>query len=291
LGSAEIGQKFLDFRFGDAALGWKYRARRTQQGAVIYCAFEGQSGIEARVEAFWQKQLAEDHDDIPFYVEPVTLNLVREHRELIKATKATLGDTMPVVVVLDTLNRSLQGSESSDEDMTAYIRAADAIREAFNCAIIIVHHCGIDGTRPRGHTSLTGACDTQLSVKRDRSDNVIVELECAKDGPQGDRIANRLEPITVGTDEDGEAITSCVIMPVEINATTDVTGPRLSRNQQTMFSILHDAGERGLSKDEWNNRAREAGIGSKRKADLYDIRTALKSKGVVRQCGDRWNVC
>ena len=271
-GPPKSGKSFWTFDFAmHVALGWKYRARRTQQGVVIYCAFEGQSGIEARVEAFRQEHLAEDHDDIPFYLEPVNLNLVREHGELIKAVKATLGDTMPVVVVLDTLNRSLQGSETSDEDMTAYVRAADAIRENFNCAVIIVHHCGIDGTRPRGHTSLTGACDAQLSVKRDRSDNVIVELECAKDGPQGDRIASRLEPINVGVDEDGEAITSCVIMPVEIDDNADATGPRLSRNQQTMFSNLHDAGQHGLSTGEWNNHAREAGIGTKRKADLYDI--------------------
>ena len=59
----------------------------------------------------------------------------------------------------------------------------------------------------------------------------------------GKRIASRLEPITAGTDEDGEPITSCVIVPVEIDGTADVTGPRLSRNQQTMFSILHDAGD------------------------------------------------
>jgi hypothetical protein len=291
-GPPKSGKSFWTFDLVmHVALGWKYRARRTQEGAVIYCAFEGQSGIEARVEAFRQKHLAEDHDDIPFYVEPITLNLVREHRELIAAIKASLGDPIPAVVVLDTLNRSLQGSESSDEDMTAYVRAADAIREAFNCVVIIVHHCGIDGTRPRGHTSLTGACDAQLSVKRDHSDNVIVKLECAKDGPQGERIASRLEAITVGTDEDGEAITSCVIVPVEINDSVDGTGPRLSRNQQTMFSILRDAGEYGLSTGEWNSRAREAGIGSKRKADLYDIRAALKSKGLVREYGERWNVC
>jgi hypothetical protein len=28
------------------------------------------------------------------------------------------------------------------------------IRNAFGCAVIVVHHCGIDATRPRGHTSL-----------------------------------------------------------------------------------------------------------------------------------------
>src|SRR5262249_9392477 len=60
-------------------------------------------------------------------------------------------------------NRSLAGSESSDEDMTAYLNAADAISEAFGCVIIIVHHCGVDGTRPRGHTSVTGTADVQLA--------------------------------------------------------------------------------------------------------------------------------
>ena len=138
-GPPKSGKSFWTFDLAmHVALGWKYRARRTQQGVVIYCAFEGQSGIEARVEAFRQEHLAEDHDDIPFYVEPVNLNLVREHGELIKAVKATLGDTMPVVVVLDTFNRSLQGSESSDEDMTAYVRAADAIREIFQ---LRRYHC------------------------------------------------------------------------------------------------------------------------------------------------------
>ena len=94
----------------------------------------------------------------------MTIDLVKEHEELIAAIRTI--DPPPVAVVLDTLNRSLNGSESSDEDMSAYVRAADAIRETFDCAVLIVHHCGIK-LRPRGHTSLTGAADAQLAVKRD----------------------------------------------------------------------------------------------------------------------------
>jgi len=26
----------------------------------------------------------------------------------------------------------------------------------------VIHHCGINGDRPRGHTSLTGAADAQI---------------------------------------------------------------------------------------------------------------------------------
>ena len=42
------------------ALGWEYRGRRVHQGPVVYCCFEGQTGIRARVEAFRQKFLGED---------------------------------------------------------------------------------------------------------------------------------------------------------------------------------------------------------------------------------------
>jgi len=95
------------------ALGWEYRGRRVHQGPVVYCCFEGQTGIRARVEAFRQKFLGEDSEGVPFFLQPVTIDLVREHEELIAAIRAI--DSPPVAVVLDTLNRS-----SSDTDMSNY---------------------------------------------------------------------------------------------------------------------------------------------------------------------------
>jgi RecA-family ATPase len=140
-------------------------------------------------------------EGIPFFLQPVTIDLVKEHEELIAAIRATLTESPPVVVVLDTLNRSLVGSESSDTDMSNYVRAADAIRDAFSCSVIIVHHCGINDTRPRGHTSLTGAADAQLAVKRDINGNIGVTVEFLKDGEAGETIASKLESVEVGTDD------------------------------------------------------------------------------------------
>ena len=288
-GPPKCGKSFWAFDLAmHVALGWPYRGRRVQGGTVVYCAFEGAHGFGARIEAFRQKFLPDDADPVSLFLEPMTLDLVRDHAALIRAIKTA--DEKPVLVVLDTLNRSLKGSESSDEDMTAYIRAADAVREAFGCAVLIIHHCGIDGTRPRGHTSLTGAVDAQLSVKRDGAGNIELMVEWMKDGPEGDTIWSRLEPVEVGIDDDGEPITSCIVVPNEIKSSQEPVGPKLTKNQQTMFSILRAAGPSGLTTEQWNERAREAGIGSKRKADLYDIRVALKSKSLVRQYGDRWNV-
>src|SRR5262245_49529460 len=288
-GPPKCGKSFWMFTVAmHVALGWQYRERRVQQGAVVYCAFEGQTGIQARVEAFRQTLPIELDGPVPFYLQPVRLALVAQPAELIAAIKQQSDALTPSLVVLDTLNRSLRGSENDAKDMAAYIAAADAIREAFNCAVAIVHHCGIDGTRPRGSTALSGAVDAQLPVKRDASDAIIVEVEFQKDGPAGDIIASTLEVVEVGKDEDGEIISSCIIRPTEISA-PHAAGPKLRKNHQTMFSILHGAGPGGLTTERWNELARNEGLGIKRKADLYDFREALKSKQLVRQYGDRWN--
>jgi hypothetical protein len=284
-GPPKCGKSFWVFDLVmHVALGWQYRGRRVQQGPIVYCAFEGQSGFEARKEAFC---IQHSIDDAPFYLEPVTLDLVANHKELIAVIRQQLSGQTPVAIVLDTLNRSLRGSESSDEDMSAYVKAADAIREAFDCAVIIVHHCGVEGSRPRGHTSLTGAADAQLSVKCDGTKNIIVTVEYAKDGPEGEMIVSSLLTVEVGVDEEGDAITSCVIVPS--NAEPARASPaRLTPNQQTMLTILKSAGSNGMSVEDWNAKAREAGIGATRKATLVDVREALKAKGHICEGARGW---
>ncbi len=286
-GPPKCGKSFWTFDLVmHLALGWEYRGRKVKQGAVVYVACEGQQGFRARIEAFRQRHLSEYTGDVPFYLVPASLDLIAEHEDLVAAIRAELGSTVPAAVTLDTLNRSIQGDENSSEDMTAYIRAASAIQAAFGCVVIVIHHCGIEGKRPRGHTSLTGACDTQIAVKRDVSGAIIAKLEWAKDGPEGDEIFSRLERVEVGTDEDGETITSCVVVEAE-PAKTDTTR-KLTKNQATMLGLLDDFGPAGATIEDWNAAAREEGLGTTRKADLRDSRKALKDKRLVHTANDRW---
>lgn len=211
-GPPKCGKSFWVFDIAmHIALGWEYRGRRIRQGAVVYCAFEGQSGFEARVEAFRRKFLPESHDPIPFFLQPTPLVLAADHRKLIDVILAKLGSEIPALIVLDTLNRSIGGSESDDETMSLYVKAADVLRDRFNCAVVIVHHCGHDATRPRGHTALIGALDTMIAVKRDDDGNIVCEVQAQKDGPEGEIITSRLEVVEIGVDEDGDEIKSCVI--------------------------------------------------------------------------------
>ena len=235
-GPPKCGKSFWTFDLVmHVAVAEPYRGRRVQQGAVVYLALEGGHGFRARIEA-WRRQ--HQITDAPFYLITDRTDLVKDHGELIDAIRAQAAPDRPRLVVIDTLNRSLAGSESKDEDMAAYIRAADAIREAFNCAVIIVHHCGVDGTRPRGHTSLTGAADAQLSVTRNTLGNIVVTVEWMKDGPEGDVIYSALEPVQLENDDDGEPITSCVIVPVEGEPERPATTRKLSPKQQLALRAL-----------------------------------------------------
>jgi hypothetical protein len=191
------------------ARGLRYRGQPVHQGPVVYCMFEGQGGADTRAEAYRQEKLKGDPSG-PFYVETLTLDLVKNHEALIEAAKRKLGDQIPVGVVLDTLNRSLVGSESKDEDMSAYIRAAQAIIETFRCAVVVVHHCGHNGERVRGHSSLLGAEDAEISVKRLTDKTTVATVEKLKDGAEGEQITFTLKSVVVGEDEEGFDMSSCV---------------------------------------------------------------------------------
>ncbi len=127
-----------------------------------------------------------------------------------------MGGTTPICVVLDTLNKSLLGSESKDADMSNYIRAAEAIRDAFQCVVIIVHHCGLDESRPRGHTSLPGAVDAQLSVVR-QNERVTLTVELMRDGPEEVEVASRVKVVEVGEDANGRTMSSLIVEPADEN--------------------------------------------------------------------------
>jgi hypothetical protein len=148
---------------------------------------------------------------------------------------------VPVVVVIDTLNRGLAGDENKGDDMAKFIRAADAIRAAFGSAVLIVHHCGIQGSRPRGHTSLSGADDAQIAIERDSAGNVMATVEHMKDGEAGAVIVSRLVPIRVGTDDDGEPIMSCVVVEAPAVPAVKNAGKSAGKttpNQRRFLDIL-----------------------------------------------------
>jgi hypothetical protein len=215
-GPPKCGKSFWTFDlFMHVALGWEYRGRRVQQGGVVYLALEGGVGFRNRIVAWRRRHLAEYQDAVPFYLIDVSVDLIADHPGLIAAIQEQLGGEVPAAVVIDTLNRALNGDENAPKDMAKFIRAADKIREAFGCAVPVIHHCGIQGGRPRGHSSLGGADDVQIAVERNDAGIITATVEHMKDGPAGATISFRLASVELGLDDDGEMITSLVVVPAD----------------------------------------------------------------------------
>lgn len=189
------------------AMGWTYHDRKVLQGPVVYMALEGGSGFKTRVVAFKQHHRIAD---APFKLIIRSANLPVEHADLIEDIAEQY--PRPAVVVIDTLNRSIGGDENNSKDMNAFIGAADAVREAFDCLVIVVHHCGHEGTRPRGHSSLAGAADAQLKVVRSGM-FATVTAEFMKDGAEGASVTCLMQKVTVGQDHTGVDIVSLVALP------------------------------------------------------------------------------
>jgi hypothetical protein len=298
-GPPKCGKSFWMFDTAmHIALGWEYRSRRTRQGAVVYLALEGGHGFRARIEAFRQRRGV---TAAPFYLITDAMNLVADHAALVACVMSRA--VSPALVIVDTLNRSLAGSESKDEDMAAYVRSADAIRDAFRCAVAIVHHCGVDERRPRGHTSLTGAADAQLAVKRDAAGNIIVTVEWMKDGPEGDTVVSRLDPVTVGRDSDGDDIASCVIEPAE-GAAAEPPRRRMSdRQRRAMDALTNYAADHGkpppatfklpggllaVAKDDWREELFRRGVIDRDAANpRQDFRRLADSLAARQLIGER----
>jgi hypothetical protein len=231
-GPPKSGKSFWTF---DAvmhiATGRRYRGRNVRKGIVCYLALEGGSGFASRIEA-WRRH-HNPPKDVPFYLLDVPIDLVADRDALINAIREQVPGE-PAVIVIDTLNRAMFGNENDSKDMGQFIRSADAVRAAFNCLMIIVHHCGVAGSRPRGHTSLAGADDAQIVIERDKDKNVIAKVEFMKDAEGGAVIACKLEKVDLGTDAEGESLSSCVVVPTA----SGIAGLKLTKTQRFAFDLL-----------------------------------------------------
>jgi hypothetical protein len=238
-GAEKCGKSFWLFDvMMHVALGWPYRGRDVIQGGVIYCALEGGRGFARRIVAFRQEFLPQDPDPIPFWLLDVRIDLIKEHAALIAAIRSQLNNTKPAAVVIDTLNRALVGSENDDEDMGRFIAAVDAIRDTFNCLVVIIHHTPLSGKRPRGHSSLGGADDCQISVERNEASGIVTcKVTHMKDEASDLVLASKLKRIEIGTDTKGNPITSCTVEPVKLDPNTG-PGSNLPKTQRIAFETL-----------------------------------------------------
>lgn len=122
--------------------------------------------------------------------------------------------------------------------MAAYLAGAGTIEDKFECLVVIVHHCGIDASRPRGHTSLVAAVDVQIAVTKPARLQTIATVELAKDFDEGAEVHSQLEIVEIGQDPDGDPMTSLVVLPSDDPTTTTKPDKGWSKSLRLFQRVL-----------------------------------------------------
>ncbi len=143
------------------------------------------------------------------------------------------------LLIVDTLNRAASGAdENSVVDMGAIIAAAKSLQLRIGGLVLLVHHSGKDASKGlRGHSSLHAALDAAIEVTRtdDRRDWRIAK---AKDGDDCKTHPFKLEVVEIGEHDDGEVITSCVVVADEHKAAFRRVLPPKSGNMRVIWDAL-----------------------------------------------------
>ena len=256
------------------ALGWEWHGRKTWQGKVLYVAVEAGFGIKKRIKAF-MKHHGLTYADIPdFHLLPKGVNFcsTKEDAEEIIKEISILGGV--VLVVIDTLSRALAGGdENSPVDMGTFVMNCDLIRQDTKAAAAVVHHTGknVDGGA-RGHSSLLGAIDTEISFTS-AGDIVTAKITKQRDGEKDALYSSTLKVIEVGIDNEGEPITSCVLIPTDAPAA--IKRPHTGQKKRAYEHLLNLIIDKGMT------HVPKPGMPKVKVVRVADFRTVLKQGNIV----------
>jgi len=174
---------------------------------------EGEAGFKLRVEA-WKR-----HNDRPLpsslhlVMQPFRINLPEDVQDL----SAVVPDG--AVVIVDTQNRAApDADENASKDMGLIINGAKTLQGLVDGLIVLVAHTGVSEgaqNRPRGHSSQIAAVDAAIAVMRN-GDARTWRADKVKDGQDGAEHGFELVKFDLGTDDDGDPLTSCAIAVAEI---------------------------------------------------------------------------
>jgi phage/plasmid primase-like uncharacterized protein/KaiC/GvpD/RAD55 family RecA-like ATPase len=251
------------------AEGREWMGYRTKQAHVVYVVLEAANGFSGRLKA-WQIHHGRSLPDSLQVIAhaPFAFSSAKDISDLVDSVRNAVGDGHSgLVVFVDTLARAMGAFEENDNnDMGRVIAASDAIARALQCTVALVAHPGKDATKGmRGGSALLGGLDTVIQLEKDADGLRTWKIEKQKEGEDGLTGCFKLTVVPIGTDEDGDEITSAIVVGAEMQD----SGVNVIEETKKVFEarkFFEDAViERGrlvngvpfISMDSWNDWTRE----------------------------------
>ena len=205
--------------------------------------------------------------------DPASISAMRNDLRKVKDVK---------LIIIDTLARSFGGgNENAPHDMGEFIQACDDIMHEFEATVLIVHHTGKDSSAgARGHSSLFGALDTCMTLKKISQHDILLHCEKQKDAPEFDDIQFCF--VTLAGDDNTPALQ-------RVQTSNRPKKLKLGINEQLAIDTYMEATEGRpiqcrLHLDEWRPyfEKRHTGDTPKQKNDAFSrARRTLVSRGLM----------
>lgn len=273
-GESNCGKTFfaLDIAL-HISLGRAWNGLKTRQGAVVYIAAEGGMGLEDRLKAFLMHYKTQSCAE--FYLIPTGIDLCNSEEDCEELISEVQAIPNVQLIIVDTLSRAMSGgNENSPDDMGAFIKNCDRLREEIKAHVMIIHHSGKDSAKgARGHSALKAAVDTEIEVKKGEDLSIVAEITKQRDGKTGIKYGFILNSVPVGEDEDGELKSSCVLMPSDVALTKKKV---LTGQKKRAFEVL-----RNLLSEKGQSRCLQTGVPEVFCIPLADFRDALKKASLT----------
>ena len=300
-GDAASGKTWLSLSIAiHVAAGRNFFDHATQQGAVFVVAGEGNRGITRRLAGLL-KEYEIAAENLPLFISDGAMSASDDQSvaDVISAIQGLAASThqRPALVVIDTVSRNFgSGDENSTQDMAAFLRACDWIRNELHCTVLLIHHVGHqDKTRARGNTTLRGALDAEYRISRDDAGIIDCVNTKAKDfeAPLARRYV--LKNIQLEwRDETGAFVQSAAIVATDAEPVIKGKAGR-GKNQIKALEILddeyrlhranltnagRDSGQALVVARTWGDRCkREMGISRQR---MREVEISLAEHGYIR---------
>jgi hypothetical protein len=221
-GPSMSGKSFWTTRaLANVVQGEPVLGRKSKSCGVVYIPSEGAGGARNRLKAMRREigplgAAFEFIGQAPNLTDPDDVEDLKAVLEEAKASMARQGIRLGIVAI-DTLSASIPGAdENTAKDMSPVLAALQALAQELDLVVVVVAHTGKDAERGlRGWSGLMANADGLIMLdppsEGQRSGTVVK----VKDGMAGDRFGFELDVVEIGTDEDGDPITTCLVRDTE----------------------------------------------------------------------------
>lgn len=250
LGPSNCGKTFAAFDLAACfARGIPWYGKRCRKGRVIYVIAEGATMLKLRIKAYRVEHNINTAAELPISVVDAQPNLLNKEdlAAFVQTQREDFKNEEIVAVIFDTYAMCMIGDENSSHDTGVMIRSLQHVSKALSCAAIAVHHTGKNADLGgRGHSSLKCAMDFEIIVKQKDENSPVRTIKSGKIKDGLDKFEHhfKLKRLVLGTDSDGDEISSCVVVNVEPED-IPVETPKLRNGEEMTMAVIYDYQRKG----------------------------------------------